>query len=379
MLDATTLIDIFHRNNVGFFAGVPDSLLKPFCLCLNETVPNNRHIVAANEGAAIALAAGYYLATGAMGCVYMQNSGLGNASNPLISLLDRDVYAIPALLLIGWRGEMRQGAQIHDEPQHAKQGRITLALLDCLEVPYAILDPGADVETTVNLLTRRAMLECRPVALVARRDTFSAAEGQVAPASIYTLTREQGLRCVIDALAEETVFVSTTGKVSRELYEMRIESGVDPKRDFLTVGSMGHALQIASGIALARPDKTVACIDGDGALFMHMGGMVTSADAPNLLHIVMNNGAHESAGGSPTKGFSVDMVGIARACGYRSATRAVDASQIEAAIDKALAITGSAFVEIRTCLHARDNLVRPQETAQASKLAFMRSINGHLA
>ncbi len=374
MIDAAAFIPILQKRGVTFFAGVPDSLLQSFCACLAETVPAERHVIAANEGSAVGLVAGYHLATGAIGCVYMQNSGLGNAINPLTSLMDAEVYGIPALLLIGWRGEMRDGRQIKDEPQHAKQGRITLGLLECLEIPHVVLHAATtDVDQIVGQLLDQARTESRPVALVARRDTFSGGKADTPP-SRYSLTREDGLKAVLQALPVDAVIVSTTGKASRELYEMRVADGADPERDFLTVGAMGHALQIASGIALAQPDKTIVCIDGDGALIMHMGGMATSAALPNLLHVVMNNGTHESVGGQPTRGFAIDMPALARACGYATVRQATSRVEVGHAVENALAVRGSAFLEIRTSSSSRANLARPKAAPPHAKQGFMRSL-----
>jgi phosphonopyruvate decarboxylase len=353
---------------------VPDSLLQPFCAHLARAMPAERHVIAANEGGAIGLAAGYHLATGAVGCVYMQNSGLGNAVNPLASLMDSEVYGMPALLLIGWRGELLDGRQLNDEPQHVKQGRITLDLLDCLEIPYAVLDAdSADAGDTVGRLIEQARTRSRPVALVVRKGTFTGGEADP-PQPLYPLTREDALKAVVAALPDHAVVVSTTGKASRELYEIRLAAGLEPDRDFLTVGSMGHALQIACGIALARPEKTVVYIDGDGALIMHLGGMTTSAALPTLLHSVMNNGTHESVGGQPTKGFAVDMPALARACGYAAAWRVADGADIGRDVGKALATGRSAFLEIRICSSSRANLGRPKATPKDAKRGFMRSL-----
>lgn len=374
MIDPTVFLSILQKRGVTFFAGVPDSLLQPFAARLNEMVPAQRHVVAANEGGAIGLVAGHHLATGAIGCAYMQNSGLGNAINPLTSLTDAEVYAIPALLLIGWRGELRDGAQMRDDPQHKKQGRITLDLLDCLEIPYAILDAGTgDVDRLVGGLLDQARAASQPVALVVRRDAFASVDEESAAADLYPLTREEGLRAVLEALPTGAVIVSTTGKASRELYEMRREAGADPDQDFLTVGSMGHALQIAAGVALAQPGQRVVCIDGDGALIMHMGGMATSAKLPNLLHIVMNNGAHESAGGQSSAGFAIDMPGLAKACGYAAAHRTQSRPEILRAIDETLAGGGSGFIEIRTNARSRSDLGRPHTPPRQAKLGFMRA------
>jgi phosphonopyruvate decarboxylase len=374
MIDAAAFLATLQRSGVGFFAGVPDSLLQPLCIQLSTTLPAERHVIAANEGSAVGLVAGYHLASGAVGCVYMQNSGLGNAVNPLTSLMDAEVYGIPALLLIGWRGELLDGKQVNDEPQHVKQGRITLDLLDCLGIPYVVLQAEtADIESVVDHLVARARKESRPVALVVRKGTFGGAEANV-PGSAYSLTREEGLKAVLACIPDDAVVVSTTGKASRELYEIRIGCQRQPNRDFLTVGSMGHALQIASGIALAKAEKTVVCIDGDGALIMHMGGMTTSAKLPNILHVVMNNGGHESVGGQPTAGFAIDMPALARACGYAAAWRATEAAEIGHVLKAALSERRSSFVEVRVGLGARANLGRPENTPREAKRGFMQSL-----
>jgi phosphonopyruvate decarboxylase len=373
MIDPAVFLALLQNLGVTFFAGVPDSLLQPFCGQLLKMVPSDRHVIAANEGAAVGLAAGYHLATGAVGCVYMQNSGLGNAINPITSLMDAEVYGLPAVMVIGWRGEMVDGKQVRDEPQHAKQGRITLGLLDCLDIPHVVLHAGTkNVNEVVGGLVAQTQNQSRPVALVVRSGTFSGAAVNE-PESSYPLSREDALKAIIAVLPSEAVVVSTTGKASRELYEMRLAAGCNPDRDFLTVGSMGHALQIASGIALARPDKQIVCIDGDGALIMHMGGMTTSASLPNLLHIVLNNGTHDSVGGQPTRGFAIDMPAIARACGYGTAGRAIDRAEINEAVGIALLSRGPAFVEVRTRSGSRIDLGRPKTTPKDAKQDFMRT------
>lgn len=374
MIDPGTFLATLERNDITFFAGVPDSLLQSFCARLFITVSPSNHIIAANEGNAVGLVAGYHLATGRTGCIYMQNSGLGNAVNPLTSLMDREVYSIPSLLLIGWRGEVSNDQQINDEPQHVKQGRITLDLLNCLDIPHAVLQADTTgVDDMVGSLVQQADTESRPVALVVRKGTFSGGEGDTPP-NPYSLTREDAIKALVAALPDDAIVVSTTGKASRELYEIRLAQGREPGSDFLTVGSMGHALQIASGIAMSRPEKPVICIDGDGALLMHMGGMTTSATVSNLIHVVMNNGAHESVGGQPTKGFAIDMPQIARACGYTSASRASNEAEIGRAVREAIAARCSSFLEIRTRSGSRTNLGRPKDTPKAAKQKFMLSL-----
>jgi phosphonopyruvate decarboxylase len=374
MIAPAAFVALLERNDIRFFTGVPDSLLQAFCAQILRSIPAERNIIAANEGSAVALAAGYHLASGKVGCVYMQNSGLGNAVNPLVSLMDPEVYGIPVLLLIGWRGELVDDVQIRDEPQHVKQGRITQEMLDCLGIPHEILSAHTrDPDQLVTSLISRMRTESRPVALVVRKDTFAAVTEDL-PQPAYGLTREEALKAIVDVLPDDVIVVATTGKTSRELYEIRLAQARKTENDFLTVGSMGHALQIASGAALARPDRKVMCIDGDGALIMQMGGITTASTIPNLSHVVINNGAHDSVGGQPTRGFDIDMPTLARACGYVVARCVSNAEEIGRAVRDAVSAHGSTFIEIRTRTGSRTNLGRPKRTPAEAKLDFMRSL-----
>lgn len=374
MIAPAAFVALLERNDIRFFTGVPDSLLRAFCAQISRSIPAERNVIAASEGSAVALAAGYHLASGKVGCVYLQNSGLGNAINPLVSLMDPAVYGIPVLLLIGWRGELVDGVQIKDEPQHVKQGRITREMLDCLEIPYEILDSEiADLDRIVTPLLSQMRAESRPVALVVRKDTFAEAKEDLS-LPVYGLTREEALKAIVGALPDDVIVVATTGKTSRELYEIRLAQGREPANDFLTVGSMGHALQIASGIALARPDRRVICIDGDGALIMQLGGITTAATISNLAHVVINNGAHDSVGGQPTRGFDIDMLGLARACGYALTRDVSDAKEIGAVIRQVISSHGATFVEIRTRTGSRSDLGRPKKAPAEAKRGFMRSL-----
>jgi len=382
MLDPKVTYDTFRARGIAFFAGVPDSALKDFCAVVTDRTDRRSHIITANEGGAIGLAAGYFLATGELPLVYMQNSGQGNSVNPLVSLVDREVYSIPLLLLIGWRGEPGK----HDEPQHIKQGRITLSLLETLGIPYEVLpqEPAA-ATSAITRAVATAHESSAPFAIVVRKGTFEsyeledkASDAQYSPygCSHHSMTREEAVTVLVDHLEPETVIVSTTGKASRELAEYRARLGQEPGRDFLTVGSMGHASQIALGIALAKPDRRVCCLDGDGAVIMHMGSLaiIGSGRPGNFLHFVINNGAHDSVGGQPTAGLDIDIPAIAQACGYRHSARAESRSRLVSAIEEAKASPGPALVEIRTRRGARPELGRPENTPLQNKQVFMRLV-----
>ena len=358
-----------ERNGLTFFTGVPDSLLKDLCAYITDHVPPQNHVINANEGSAVALAAGYHLATGRVGVVYMQNSGLGNAVNPLTSLADAGVYAIPMLLIIGWRGE----PGVADEPQHQVQGQMTPDLLDTLGVPYEVI--GAETRDPSAVLARlaeTARAKTRPVALLVRKGTF--AEYPQRPAKAAGFTRADAVSCVLDALGADDVLVSTTGMTSREVFAEREARSQGHDRDFLTVGSMGHASQVALG--MAGSGRRVVCLDGDGAVIMHMGSLaIIGTQAPhNLLHIVINNAAHDSVGGQPTAAAAIDLPAIALACGYRSAETVGSADEAVAVLARLRESTGPTFLEVRVASHPHTHAGRPTATPQENKAALMRAL-----
>jgi phosphonopyruvate decarboxylase len=319
MIEPIEFITSLDNLDIRFVTGVPDSLLKNVCACLTTYYPPERHIIATNEGSAVGLAIGHFLATGRPTLVYLQNAGLGNVVNPVTSLADPHVIGVPILFMIGWRGEINaDGEQLHDEPQHIKQGRITLPQLEVLDIPYRIVDGSTPtIMPILSELINLAMSRIGPVALVVRKHTFAPFPLTKPDHEENQLTRETAISAIISALPKDVPIVSTTGMASRELFELRKVSGNGHHRDFLTVGGMGHAGQIAAGIAIARPDRQVVCIDGDGALLMHMGSLAISADCPNLLHIVINNGAHvcwRSANERSHSRFNENSIGLRLCC-----------------------------------------------------------------
>ncbi|MGB0618155.1 MAG: phosphonopyruvate decarboxylase [Myxococcota bacterium] len=373
MLDCKTCFDHLGRLGIDFYAGVPDSLLKDLCAYIADHASPDRQFIAANEGAAIALAAGHHLATGKVGLVYMQNSGLGNTVNPLTSLADPEVYRIPMILLIGWRGEPGRP----DEPQHVKQGRITLSSLDALEVPYEILpDAPEEAEAVLSRSVERARASSSPQAIVVRAGTFAPYKLRNEAPDLYEMTREDAVQGLAARLGAEDMVVATTGKTSRELFEFRAATDAGHASDFLTVGSMGHASQIALGIAVERPNRQILCFDGDGALIMHMGSLALSGQRgpENFKHVVLNNGAHDSVGGQPTVAHAIDIPAIARACGYREARRIERAEEIEEAMAWLLETPGPALLEVMTKPGARSDLGRPTTTPVDNKRAFMENL-----
>ncbi len=359
-----------------FFTGVPDSQLKALCNYLMDKygIDPKHHIIAANEGNCVALAAGYHLATGKVPVVYMQNSGEGNIINPIASLLHEKVYGIPVIFVIGWRGE----PGIHDEPQHIYQGEVTLKLLDDMEIENMVIskDTTAD-ELTAWLIDHREALERgRDIAFVIKKGALSY-DQKVEYKNDHKATREEIIEHIVKYSGDDPI-VSTTGKASRELFEIRVRNGQDHKRDFLTVGSMGHASSIALGIAINKPDRRIWCIDGDGAVLMHMGAMaVIGAVRPsNMVHILINNNAHETVGGMPTVAGKTDVPSIARACGYESVYSVSDTDELDKVLEKIIEIKGLIFIEIKTAMGAREDLGRPTTTAKENKINFMNFLAG---
>lgn len=370
MIDPKWFIDTLGSYGIDFFAGVPDSLLKNVCAYISDNLDGKHNIIAANEGGAVGLAAGHYLATGKTGCVYMQNSGEGNVINPLASLTDKDVYNIPVLLLIGWRG--RPG--VHDEPQHVKQGKVTLALLDTMGIAHAILsNDEAEAGRQIAEAVARMKATNEVYALVIEKDTFDAYALRNVRQNSLTLSREEAIQTVAAALGEKDAIVSTTGMISRELFEYRAGKGDGHERDFLTVGSMGHASQIALGIALEKPDRRIWCFDGDGAAIMHLGGMAIVAEkAPaNYIHVVFNNGAHDSVGGQPTVGLDIDLCAIAKAVGYKAAFSTDDKDGLDALLSEVKDLDGPVFIQVCVKKGNRKDLGRPTTTPIQNKDALM--------
>ena len=360
--------DTLANYDINFYAGVPDSLLKNLCAYITDHADAAHNIIAANEGGAMGLAAGHYLATGQIPIVYMQNSGEGNIINPLASLTDPDVYNIPVLLVIGWRGK----PGVHDEPQHVKQGKVTTGLLNVMGIDYTVLSKEEDkAETQIKKAVAYMQATKQCYALVIEKDTFDAYTLQNVEKNNLTLSREEAIQTVAAALGDKDAIVSTTGMISRELFEYRTSMNQGHERDFLTVGSMGHASQIALGIALEKQDRKVWCFDGDGASIMHMGSMaIVAYKAPqNYIHVVFNNGAHDSVGGQPTVGLKIALPAVAKAVGYKSV---YSVSSKEELLQR-LPNLGEApvFLEIRVKKGNRKDLGRPTTTPIQNKEALM--------
>ena len=347
MLDQNRVFQTLADNGVSFFTGVPDSYLNGFC---NYALENcgNRNIIAANEGNAVGIACGHYFATKEIPLVYLQNSGMGITINPLVSLADKDVYAVPMLILVGWRG---QGNSEPNHPQHKLQGEITPAIFEIMHIPYSVLsDDDEEFSETIIKAIKYCKETRQPYGLIAPKGVMAASEKANNIDDVYPMSREEAMEVILDHMPGDTIYSATTGRATRELFFLRERRGESKKNDFLNVGSMGHASAVALGIALEKKDRKVVVLDGDSAAMMHMGSMtmVSKLEVPNYMHVVLNNGAHESVGGQPSAGHKIDFTKIAEGCGYATIGKAVETEEELIAAINALKDCGKAsFIDCR--------------------------------
>lgn len=376
MLDQKAVFNLLQNEGVDFITGVPDSLLNEFCSYAANELPSESHVIAANEGNAIALAAGYHLATGSIPLVYMQNSGIGNALNPLLSLTNKEVYAIPLILLIGWRG----APGTNDHVQHKKQGELTPVLLDSLRIPFKIMD--SDDDSAFDLLkwaVGKARDESGPVALIAKKGVFEKGKKKESDSEHmnYEMSRESAIDYLIKSLPEDTIYVATTGRATRELYDLRTLHGDGHERDFLNVGAMGHTSSIAAGMAISKKDRFVVCLDGDASAIMHLGALpiIGKIGPKNFLHVILNNSAHESVGGQPSAGSHANLTAIAENTGYKTVRKPVKTKQeLKEAINILLEGEGPRFIDIRIKKGIRDDLGPLKASISELKDIFMNFI-----
>ena len=363
--------DLIKNLDSDFYVGVPDSQLKPLCdyLMASYGIDSKHHIIAANEGNCVALAAGYYFATGKIPVIYMQNSGEGNIINPLASLMNENVYAIPAIFIIGWRGE----PGVKDEPQHIYQGKVTLSLLEDMGIKFFVIREETSFEELSNAMEmfKKELAQGRDVAFVVCKNAFSC-DDQVEYKNTNTILREDAIRHIVKYSGRDPI-ICTTGKASRELFEIRESNEESHEYDFLTVGSMGHGSSIALGIAINKKATKVWCIDGDGAFLMHMGAvaLIGAVSPANFIHIVINNGAHETVGGMPTVAEKINIIDIAKACGYSYAVSVSSLEELDSELEQVKFRNELTMIEIKCAIGSRKNLGRPTTSTQDNKNNFM--------
>ncbi len=373
MIQPASLYDFLQKKGVRFYTGVPDSLLKSFLTYVQEKAGVDEHIITANEGLAMGLATGHYFSTGAVPLVYLQNSGLGNIINPLTSLADKEMYAVPMILLIGWRG--KPGTQ--DEPQHLKMGRITRTMLEALEIPvYELIGNEEKSFSIIEESIKLALNQKTPVALLVPDGIFHKYE-LTAAKSRYTLQREKVIAQIIERCNGDEIIVCTTGKIGREFYEQNIKAGNKISKYFLSVGAMGHANHIGLGLRLSSKSRVIM-LDGDGALLMHMGALPAIAQhaGTDFMHIIINNGGHESVGGQPTGAFKIDFSQLGESCGYKKTVEIRYGKELKEWLAKSFDERTSSLVEIRTSLVSRNDLGRPSGKPEDWKNNLMKALKG---
>ena len=370
MIDVKDFFDSLRDHGVTNFSGVPDSLLKDICAYITDNTSTNQHLITANEGSAVGLAVGQYIVTGRPSLVYMQNSGFGNATNPLLSLADAKVYGIPMLVMVGWRGD----PDVKDEPQHVKQGEVMERMLEACDLPTIIISSKTkNIEEVLKSAIELTIANNQPVVLLIKKDTFGPYKLKKVMPDIAESSREDAIEIILDASEVDDVFVSTTGMPSRELFETRVKNKQTHEKDLLTVGAMGHASMIALGIA-QNTDRHVFCIDGDGASIMHLGNLTSTgqSDAKNLIHIILNNAAHDSVGGQPTSAHSIDLPLIAKACGYASVKSISKLNEMKSYIEEIKDQSGPHLLEVKIKKGSRSDLGRPTSSPIQNKEALMK-------
>lgn len=373
MVNQHTLFQTMGRLGVKFFTGVPDSLLNDFCLYLVKNIPDGQHVMAANEGNAIAIAAGNYMATGNIPVVYMQNSGIGNATNPLLSLTHDCVYGIPMILVIGWRGD----PSINDHAQHKKQGELTPVLMSDMDIPYEILDTDDTVVDKFTWAVIKAKEISAPVALIAKKAILTQKEKVQTYADSKLMNREEAVAAVVDVLGDDAIYLGTTGRATREVHEQLIVHGIGEGHEWQNVGSMGHVSSVGLGLALARPDRRIVVFDGDAAAVMHMGALATNCryKSGNMLHIVLNNGVNESVGGQPSAGYLIDLTNVAKACGYRTVGHAVEAKEeLQQIVRENQSSEMPLFIDVHVRQGIRSDMPKLNIDHKALKEALMKNL-----
>lgn len=373
MVNQKELFEALGSMGVDFYTGVPDSLLNDFCLYITNNMTAEQHVMAANEGNAIAIAAGHYMATGNIPVVYMQNSGIGNATNPLLSLTHDCVYGIPMILVIGWRGD----PAISDHAQHKKQGELTPVQMKDMDIPYEILDADETVVDKFFWAVAKAKEISAPVALIAKKAILTEKVKKQEYPESKLMNREEAVSAVVDVLGCDAIYLGTTGRATREVHEQLKAHNVGEGHEFQNVGSMGHVSSVGLGIALAKPNQKVVVFDGDAAAVMHLGAFATNCryKAGNMIHIVLNNGVNESVGGQPSAGYVVNLTKIADACGYRTPGHAVETKEeLQAILNGYKKEDMPLFIDVHVRQGIRSDMPKLNIDHKAQKDALMETL-----
>jgi phosphonopyruvate decarboxylase len=364
MIDVNHLLNFLKKNKINFFTGVPDSILKNFSYVLDVNKKKITNIITANEGSAVALAAGNYLSTQKPALVYMQNSGLGNAINPLISVCHPKVYSIPMILMIGWRGSGNE----NDEPQHQLKGKITKKILKLLNIKFLVLKNLKDLKKIKSLIYYSKNKKT-PVAILIKDGTLYLNNNcKKNDKSNYYLTREIVINELLNKIKRNTRIISTTGYTSRELFQIRNNKKYKNGKDFYMVGGMGHSSMISLGYSLNSKNQVI-CLDGDGSLLMHMGSLISTGlkSKSNFKHILLNNGSHESVGNQKIDTLKVNFKNISKSFGYKTYYLSKNNLSFIKNLRKFLKLKGPSFFEILIKSQSIKNLSRPKNLLRIKK------------
>jgi len=366
MIKVNSLINLLKKNNSNFFTGVPDSVLKELSYSLQKKNKNN-HIIATNEGAAVSLGIGHYLSTKNVPCIYMQNSGLSNALNPLISIAHEKVYSIPLILIIGWRGSPR----IKDEPQHNVKGKITESILKLLNIKYTIIRSNSDLkkfDKQIKIAKKKNTI----VACLIEQGTLEKIERTNKRNDFYKLNKEFFLKTLLQIIDKNTKIIASTGYNSRELMYLRSKYNITKNKDFYMVGGMGHTASVALGYSLSSKKKTI-CIDGDGSLLMHLGSIKTAGTFANknFKYILLNNNSHDSVGGQNTYANDINFKKLSISLGFKNFYSIKDGKNLKKNIQDFLKSNTLNFLEVKVSNSKIKKLPRPTDLIKIKKL-FMK-------
>ena len=366
MIKVESLVKILKRNKSTFFTGVPDSVLKELSYTL-QNKDKKEHIIATNEGTAVSIGIGHYLSTKEVPCVYMQNSGLSNALNPLLSIAHEKVYAIPLILIIGWRGSPR----IKDEPQHNVKGKITESILKLLNIKYTILRSINDLdkfEKQIKFSKKKNSI----VACLIEQGTLEKIDRIKKNSDFYKLNKELFLKTLLQSLDKNTKVISSTGYNSRELMHIRSKYKIIKTKDFYMVGGMGHTSSVALGYSLTSKKKII-CIDGDGSFLMHLGAIKTAGTFANknFKYILLNNNSHDSVGGQNTYANNINFEKLSKSLGFKKFYSIKNDKNLKKTIKTFLSDDTLSFLEVKVSNSKIKNLPRPTDLIKI-KNEFMK-------
>lgn len=365
MIYVEDLLNTLKKKKINFFTGVPDSVLKNLTYKFKKN-----HISVNNEGTAVSLAAGYYLATGKLPCVYMQNSGLGNAINPLISITNKNIYSIPSILIIGWRGSPNS----KDEPQHQVMGKKTKQILKLLGIKYFVARNKKDLEKFEKMI-EYSRSKLTSIACLIERSSIKNKKSKTQKKIInkYKVYRYNFIKELVDLIKIKSNVISSTGFISRELDHILSKKKYLNIKPFYMVGGMGHSASLTLGVSLKSKKQNI-CLDGDGALLMHLGslGIVKKYGKKNFKYILLRNDTHESVGCQPTNSTHINYKILSKSFGFRKYLLITKELDFKNVVKKLINSPGPSFLEVRIKNGSISNLGRPKNLKFVKKKFMLK-------